>query len=382
MEVLMLNYEYPPLGGGAGNATRRILERLAGVPDLRIDLVASSAGGFRRESLQPNATGHFLDIGKGGRLHYQSNFELLRYARLARAHARALLRERRFDLCHAFFGVPCGWIARGLGIPYIVSLRGSDVPFYNPRFKWPDRLLFKRLSGKIWRDAAFVTANSQGLRRLALRSHPRQEIGVIPNGVDCKEFAPAEREARTGLRVLAVSRLIRRKGLNLLIRGFAQLGDPGATLTLVGGGNLEEELRRLAESLGVVDRVHFRGAVPHAEIAPIYRAHDVFVLPSLNEGMSNTALEAMACGLPLLMTPTGGADELLIDGENGFVLEPRSDADIAEKLGRYVARPDLIRAQGAVSRAMALQMSWEETAQRYLDLYRRAIQKSARRVAP
>jgi len=398
MRVLMLNYEYPPLGGGAGNATAYLLKELAKDPALAVDLVTSSTGEARTTALvggsdkpdrsdrsdrsdESDGTGgrkpdsveiHFLDIGKRGGLHYQTNRDLLAYTWRAWRHARRLAAARRYDLCHAFFGIPCGFIARRLGLPYLVSLRGSDVPFYNERFRVPDRLLFQRMSVRIWRNARAVVANSEGLRALALESAPDQPIEVVHNGVDTDAFRPGRRDWN-GLRVVCAARLIRRKGIEYLLEAMGGLAGHDVRLTVVGTGNHEAALRARATDLGVADRVDFAGHVAHSDLAPVYQHSDVFVLPSLNEGMSNTALEAMACGLPIVMTDTGGARELLEDGENGYVIRKRASGDIVEKLRRYLEEPSLLHKHGQNSRDKAQAMTWARSAAAYKRLYERAL---------
>ncbi len=375
MRVLMLNYEFPPLGGGAAQANRNILRAMAGQAGLEIDLITSCVGEGRQEKIAPGQTIHFVDIGKHGGLHYQTNRDLLIYTLRAYRCARALTKQHRYDLCHAFFGIPCGVMAWRLGLPYIVSLRGSDVPYYNARFRMLDTILFKRLSAHVWSRASSVVANSEGLRDLALKSAPGQIIDVIPNGVDTTTFRPGEPlDPNGGLRTLTVARLIQRKGIEHLIDAMAQLGDDRATLTIVGEGNQREALAARAADLG--DRVRFLGAVPHEQLPSVYRTHDVFVLPSLNEGMSNTVLEAMASGLPILMTRTGGARELIEPGVNGDFIEP-DGADIARALNAYLQRPALIRSHGAHSRAKAEARGWDDVAAAYLAHYRAAVGSGA-----
>ena len=369
MQVLLLNYEFPPLGGGAGNATAYLLREFARDPEIRLDLITSSTDAAREEAFSENIRIHFLDIGKTGGLHYQSNRNLLAYSWKAFSYGRRLVRANHYDVCHAFFGIPCGFIARKLGLPYIVSLRGSDVPFYNERFRVLDRLLFKRLSVRIWQGAAWVVANSTGLRNLALESAPNQPIEVIHNGVDTEAFRPAHRRG-DGVRVVCVARLIRRKGIEYLIRAISQLPDWDIRLTIAGNGNQEGALRALAHELGVAARVEFAGFVDHDAIAAVYRQHDVFVLPSLNEGMSNTVLEAMACGLPLILTDTGGTAELLEPEANGFTVAMRSAEDIAAKLRWYAENPEMIRRHGQRSREIAESRGWRSVAEAYKKLYR------------
>ena len=122
--------------------------------------------------------------------------------------------------------------------------------------------------------------------------------------------------------------------------------------------------------------MYFRGHVPHDALASLYEENDVFVLPSVSEGMSNAALEAMACGLPLVMTRTGGATELLRDGHNGFLVDKGSIEDIVTVLRRYCADRALACRHGARSREMAESMSWQKVADAYESLYRQAVRSS------
>lgn len=367
MRLLFLNYEYPPLGGGAANATARLLDILSQDSRFVIDLICSSLDIEKLETISPTVTLHRLDIGKHGDLHYQTQKDLLRYAWAARAYAAKLHREQPYDGCLAFFGIPCGVVARSLRIPYIVSLRGSDVPFYNPRFAMLDRLLFQRLSRRVWRDARAVVANSEGLRTLALNTAPHQRIPVIPNGVDTARFHPAPQLPAT-LEILTVARLIPRKGIHHLISALSLL-PPGVRLTIAGSGTERESLERLARQQGMGAQVRFLGPLPNGALPEVYRTASVFVLPSLNEGMSNTVLEAMASGLPLVLTDTGGTQELLSDGVNGFVVEKECAASIASALRRYVEQPELLAQHGAESRRRAGERSWSATAQAYAALF-------------
>ncbi|MBN2308374.1 MAG: glycosyltransferase family 4 protein, partial [Candidatus Hydrogenedentes bacterium] len=111
LRVLLLNYEYPPLGGGAANATAHLVREFTRYPALSMDIVTSSTGPGRVEKAGGVAI-HFLDIGKRGGLHHQSMRDLIAYSWRAYRYAARLLGRERYDLCHAFFGIPCGWIAR------------------------------------------------------------------------------------------------------------------------------------------------------------------------------------------------------------------------------------------------------------------------------
>lgn len=371
--ILLLNYEYPPLGGGAGNATYYILREYADFSDFQITLVTASTASARLEKPADNITIHFLDIGKRGSLHYQSNRDLIQYTWKAWRFCRRWIKNNPVDLVHAFFSIPGGLIARTLGLPYIVSLRGSDVPFYNPRFYWLDKLILKRLHYWIWRGTQQVIANSQGLRSLALQSYPKQEISVIPNGVDVDEFSPlADKPTHDQLRLISTGRLIERKGYPILFE--ALVGMDNVTLTLVGDGDQREYLQNLADEYRL--QVDFKGLVPHTELPSLLRAADLFVLPSINEGMPNAALEAMACGLPVILTDTGGSLELV---SNNGIIVPKGDASaLQEAVLKYKQNPALLQSHSACSRKIAENMSWQNVAESYREVYKKITLKSTR----
>lgn len=359
--ILLLNYEFPPLGGGAANATYYLLREFSHYPELKIDLVTSSTDKFHIENFSNQITIHYLDIGKNENIHYQSNRDLLKYSYKAYQYCLKLKQKNKFDLIHAFFGIPCGYIAMKLKIPYIVSLRGSDVPFYNKRFYWLDKFIFQHLSKKIWRKANAVVANSQGLKNLALESAPKQKIDVIYNGVDTNEFAPIENKPKNDkLILISTGRLIARKGYNFLIEAIANLLQ--VELWLIGEGNLKNELELQAKTLNA--QIKFLGKKEHHEIPKYLKQADIFVLPSLNEGMSNSILEAMACGLPIIATDTGGSAEL-IQG-NGIIVEKSNVQDLKNAINHYINQPTLLMQHADKSLELAKKMNWSSIAQEYV----------------
>ena len=360
----MLNYEYPPIGGGASNATYYILKEFTKKNDLEIDLITSSVSDFKIINFSRNIKIHRLNIGKNGNLHFQSSKELLVYSWRAYWYIKKMIKKNRYDFIHAFFGIPCGYIAMKLDIPYIVSLRGSDVPFYNERFEKLDRLIFKRLSKKIWEKANAVITNSQGLKELALKTSPKQEIKVIYNGVDINEFMPIKKN-KIGKSIVLIStgRLIQRKGYKYLIEALKGICD--YKLQLIGGGILKEELEHSAKESNV--NVEFFGNIEHKNIYKYLQKADIFILPSLNEGMSNSILEAMACGLPIIATNVGGNKEI-ING-NGFIVSKGNIEELKTAILKYFNDKTLIIKHGINSRKLAENMSWKSIADNYYKVY-------------
>lgn len=371
MRILFFNYEFPPLGGGGANANAYLFREFAKDSSITVDCITSAWGGVDETvTLAPNITQHRLAVGKRAR-HFWTQREVLTY--LARAHVKAgeLMAENAYDLCHAFFGFPSGlpaWL-RQRRLPYLISLRGSDVPGFNPRFTF-QYVLLKPLFRRIWRRARFVVANSVGLRVLAQSFAPERPMEVIPNGIDTAQFFPAEALAAAPTRLLCVSRLVARKGVQHLIEALPAVlaAVPETTLTLIGEGDLTETLQRRCAELGIAERVRFAGYVPHAELPECYRRADLFVLPSFYEGMSNTMLEAMASGLPILATGEGGREELLRD--NALSVPFGAPGPLAAGIVALLRDSERLATMGRRSREIAGEFSWAAVAGRYLELYR------------
>jgi glycosyltransferase involved in cell wall biosynthesis len=379
MRVLVLNYEYPPLGGGAANATKYLLAEYAKIPGLYVDLVTSATDG--KTSLQELSSRvyiHSVSIGdKRSNLHHQSIGNLLRYTWSGYFTARALMRASHYDAVHAFFGVPCGLMAllltRKNRVPYVVSLRGSDVPGYSNRFAFLYAFL-RPIVRRVWRRAAAVVANSQGLLELARDTSKQQKIEVIPNGVDVQKFRPdaTQRPSNEIILTVGATRITARKGIRFLLEAVAPLiaQYPQLRVEILGEGSEKAELESQVVSLGLTEHVRFLGYVSPEETPRYYQRAGIFVLPSLNEGMSNALLEALASGLPLIVTDTGGSKELVIEGENGLYIEKESAESIREALEQLLVDKSIRQRMGEASRRRAESQSWQSVAEQYMDVYK------------
>ena len=383
-KILFFNYEYPPLGGGAANATKYILKEFARKNDLKVDLITSAISyKYTQEQLGKNIIIHRLPIGKkSDALNYQTKGELIKYFWKSYWFSRKLLKKNKYDLSHSFFAVPCGVVSfllkKQYKIPYIVSLRGSDVPGYSERFQ----NLYKVITPIIrlvWRNAEAVVTNSKGLTELARKSSPEQKFLEIVNGVDVEFYKSGRRtvvDRRKEFRILLASRLTRRKGFKYAIEAFAKLVKkyPQITMRIAGGdGNATKELKEQVQKLKLEDKIEFTGLYSKDESAEIYNWADVFVMPSLNEGMSNNLLEALASGLPVLMTSTGGAEELVQDEQNGYLIKMKDIDSIVEKLEILIKNPQKCDEFGQASRKIAEDMSWSKVAEQYTKLYEKYI---------
>ena len=365
MKVLMLNYEYPPIGGGTGQANKNIINELKKQDNIDVDLVTSSKSGYSEESFG-NADIYRLNVGKDER-HNWKKLELARYMWKGFRKARELDSENDYDLIHAWSGIPCGVMTKFLDKPYIIGLRGSDVPGYDPEMS-TEYFLLSPIIKNAWSNAEELIPNSKGLKMLAKKTMGA-DMPVIPNGVDTEEFKPRDSENKD-LQVLTVARLTERKRIQDLIKAIE--GIEGTNLKIVGEGEKESKLRQKTRELGLEDKIDFKGYVPHEKLPQVYGEADVFVLPSLNEGMSNAVLEAMSSGLPIITTKTGGTEELL--NGNGEIIPKKSPEKIKKKIKEYKENPELKETHGKKSRKLAEEMSWNEVAELYVKKYKEVIE--------
>jgi len=383
LRILMLDNEFPPLGGGTGVVNYYLLEELAAYPNVWVDLVTSSRS---RDNNELECVSERITVFKvpvdNRNIHHSSNRELLTYVWRGFRFSRKLLRERNYDLSFAFAGVPAGAIGYALhklaGLPYIVSLQGPDVPGFEARYNHLYPFLTPIIRS-IWRSAAAVVAISRGHQQLANRTMPELEIPIIYNGVDSEAFCPGT--GREGpLNVLCVGRLIQRKGQHILLKAAARIIDlqpkTNLVVTLVGTGDEEDNLKRLAAELGIAQQVRFIGFVAREDMPEVYRKADVFVLPSQNEGMSIALLEAMASGLPVVVTNVGGSNELVQSGANGFIVRWADEAALVDSLTTLMLDASLRHRMGQKSREKAVGFDWSAITSEYVQLFQRVLEQA------
>lgn len=371
MRILVLNYEFPPLGGGAGNATACLAREWAA----RGHGVEVLTGGFRglprveerdgfvvRRIRSPRARQGQCSVGEMG-------------AFMALSCLPALARSVAFqpDVIVPFFGIPSGpaaWLVKAFrGTPYVVSLRGGDVPGFDEKNIGGMHRATGPITALLWRDAAAVVANSAGLRATAERFAPDIPILEFPNGVDTTRFSPGPTpSAHPEPTLLFVGRLARQKGVDVLLDALGLLRAHRWRLVIAGDGPERDALSAQTAALGLASRVDFRGWVQREELPALYRSAEAFVFPSHDEGMPNVVLEAMASGLPIVATRVPGNDELVRD--NGALVAAGDAPAFAAALAPLLSDPALRQTLAARSRALAVEKySWSVPAGQYERLF-------------
>jgi sugar transferase (PEP-CTERM/EpsH1 system associated) len=280
-----------------------------------------------------------------------------------------LLRRLRPAIVHTrnLGTVDLQWVAWAAGVPHRVhgehGWEASDPRGLDPKSLWIRRACRPVIQRYV--------PMSQDIARWL-----QEQVGVgarrvrqLYSGVDTGLFYPRS-AVRDPLSLGTVGRLDPVKNHAALLTAFAGLGQrfPRLRLTIVGDGPLKATLRTQAASLGLTDRITFTGA--RGDTPELLRGFDMFVMPSLNEGISNTILEAMATGLPVVAGRVGGNPELVVDDVTGRLYDPADPNALEGALLPYLTDPALREAHGRAARDRVVQnFSLEAMVQRYLDLY-------------
>jgi glycosyltransferase involved in cell wall biosynthesis len=298
--------------------------------------------------------------------------------------ARALIRKNEYDVIHTNGALSTILIGRLTGgIPPIVYTEHDASPWSCRYRKVSERFVrkfvYRRLNVRAFRAAdrivpVFADLASEITDRWGVAV---EKVTSIPTGTDIDIFNPA----RAGLSLLEefdieryclfVGSLEARKAPDALLAAIAELDD--LPCVFVGGGPDRKKLERRAAELGIADRVFFTGVLPPFELGRVYAEADVFVLPSVSEGMPLVLLEAMACGIPVLATRLPGVASLVDDWETGILVKPGDTGELIMGL-RFLERdPELRATLGENGRNKVLEhFPWPVVTARYLRLYQAA----------
>lgn len=293
---------------------------------------------------------------------------------------RELLKKQRFSLVHAHLPpaelyTRCALLGLADAPPLIIS-KHNDCPFH----RLPGEKLVERW---VARRASAVIAISEAVHRyMAGRGVARKRLVTIPYGIDIAPFAAISADEVSGCRrawgiadgqlaIGFVGRLVEQKSIDTLIRGFAAFlreTEVDAKLVIVGTGALHKALQRCAEAEEVAGRIVWAGF--RSDIPLVMSAFDVFAMTSIFEGFGLVLVEAMAAGRPVLASRVSAIPEVVIDGENGILVPPRSPAAVAKALAR-LSDPALRQRFGSAGRRRAfehftLERMWQTTDATYL----------------
>ena len=294
--------------------------------------------------------------------------------------------ETRYDMIHSHY-----WLSGRVGmalsrkwnVPHATTFHTLAKTKLRARVGEREPQLRQDIEALVMSDSDGIVVSTEEEKRdvISLYNAPPHKVEVIPAGVNLEMFSPVEQDyARHELGIeeeniiLYVGRIEPLKGIDILIRAIPLLECANNLRVMVVGGNPGgdtemERLKTIAEDLGIRDSVTFTGPVPQDRLPAYYSAADIYVLPSHAESFGLAALEAMACGTPVVVSRVGGLKTFVDSAETGYLVPWRCPEAFAQRLDMLLANPDLRNAMGNAAREKALSMSWSHVADRMLGYY-------------
>jgi glycosyltransferase involved in cell wall biosynthesis len=378
MRILLFCYEYPPIGGGGGIGAQQYAEGWAASGHAVTVLTSRCPGLAAEQTVNGVMVKRMLTIGRKDRA-TSSFVSMFCYNVTGLLHI--LLHRRKlkaFDVINTHFSIPTGpmaWAAsKFLGLPNVLTIIGGDI--YDPSKKSsPHRSPFFRLINHWIINAAdrVIAISSDTKKRAEQYYRVHRPIDVINYGFKPAEGAPGDVPdfsfVPEKFYLIAVGRLVERKGFDVLIRAMKHL--PGEVdLLLVGDGPLETALRAIATEMGVAQRIHMLGYRKRENIYQLLRRSHCFVLSSMHEGLGIVVQEAMDAGLPVVSTDNGGQVDLIKQGRNGLLVKTGDDKALAEAIQSVYRDRNLAETMRHNNLADIRPLYIENNSKLYLEVFR------------
>jgi glycosyltransferase involved in cell wall biosynthesis len=377
MKILVLVHEFPPVGGGGGRIAQEAARELA-KRGHAVHVIAPHVKGLAFRDQIDNI--HVIRIPSFRRRLYEADlFAMAGYLLSGSVAALCEIKKFRPDLIHVHFAVPAGALAwllsRLTGIPYVLTTHLGDIPGGVPEktdawFHW-----IYPFTPRIWRDAAAVTAISEFTRQLALLHYP-VPIQVIPNGIHIDDvIQPDNLIVGTPPKIVFAGRFVEQKNPVHIVRILHEVRDLAWQAQLIGDGALFENVRAEIHRLGLERRILLTGWLSVDRIGEAFRQSDILLMPSLSEGIPMVALQALSNGLAIVASRVGGLTELVLDGENGFLLEPHDTAGFSASLRCFLTDRSALLA----AKRSSLKLSHKFDLMRTVDAYERAFESALKK---
>ncbi|MCC6569721.1 MAG: glycosyltransferase family 4 protein [Anaerolineales bacterium] len=340
MRILVLNHEFPPIGGGGGRAAESICQALA-----------------KRGHEIKVLTSHFNDLPHEEQ---RDGFDIIRIPTLRTQPFRAsflsmvvyvlsglwaglrLVRLFRPDVIHVHFAVPAGALAwmlsRFTKIPYVLTAHLGDVPGGVPE-KTGDwfRFIFPTTRW-IWHDASARVAVSEYTRSLALK-HYNEEVLVIPNGIDVDGEHQASIRVNNPPVIVFAGRFMEQKSPLQVIQTLNEIKDIPWKCVMIGDGPLMPEVKKSIEELGLGDQFILTGWITPDEVMKQFEQSDILFMPSLSEGLPVVGVQALSKGLAIVASRVGGFVDLVDENQNGYLIEAGDRVGFKSKLQELLTNP-------------------------------------------
>lgn len=342
MKLLILNYEYPPLGGGAGVITQNIAEGFA-ARGHNITVLTTWFSGEEEDSTRGNL--RIIRLKSKRKVVYKSNpIEMLSWMNAAKSFLKKHLLTEKYDLSFANFSLPGGEVAYSMklmyNLPYVVMSHGHDIPWFMPeQMMWYHALTYQ------WIRTICLQSKRNYVQSQDMKDNIDAFLGktfsiknkIIYNGWNSSIFSPDYSQRKSEFTILFPGRLVKQKDPMSFLKAIYLIKDKIADFKVIilGDGPLRKQMESFVSNKDLTSIVEFKSWVDKTEMLYQYRSASLTVLPSLNEGMSIATLEALACGQYVIATRVSNNESLITPSKNGDFIEKKNPQDIASKILVY-----------------------------------------------
>src|SRR3989339_34427 len=330
LKILVLNYEFPPLGGGASPVSYEIAKGYVKLGH-KVDVVTMGFKGLPEFEKKDGINIYRVSCWRTKK-EICHPWEQLTYILSAKRFLKTHLKTHSYDICHCHFIIPTGvvalWLKNDYDIPYIITSHGSDVLGYNKRFKYLYPLLTKKWK-EVIKEAKVVITPSKLLQNKIKEQTKEGKFVVIPNGIDPNKFKPMKKEKR----ILVVARLFPNKGVQDILDALKDvpLKEKGWKVDIVGEGPYRQFLENKSRENGLQDVVKFHGWIDNnsKQMKELYGKASIFISASYFENMSIVLLEALASGCNVIASNVGGNPEVVRKED---LFEAKNVEELSEKI--------------------------------------------------
>lgn len=375
-KILLINYEFPPLGGGGGVASYDLAVEWA--KSAQVDVLTSAFKDLPLYEKVDNINIYRVRVlGRNSR-DAASFISMLTYLINAFFKGMNLCRENRYNIINTHFAVPSGPLGFVLGklfhIKNILSLHGGDI--YDPSKKMSPHKspLFSKVVRFILNKSDAIVAQSSNTKNNAIKYYkPKKDISIIPlayhpvayEKVSRKEINLTEKD----FVIVTVGRLVKRKSIDTMIDGLSHLKFKSWKLVIIGDGPEKTYLEKMSDELQIRDKIIFTGFVSDEVKYQYLQNADIFAMTSLHEGFGIVFMEAMFCGLPIIATNNGGQVDFLKDEENALLIDVKDSNGFAHSVDRLHKSITLANKMGKNNKKKISEFYADEVADQYIKLF-------------
>lgn len=376
LKILIINYEFPPLGGGGGVATYDLA--LEWVKHGQVDVLTSSFKDLDAYEVVDEINVHRVKVLARKSRDAASFISMLSYLPAAIFRGIKLIRKNRYDVINTHFAVPSGPVGFVLGklfnIPNILSLHGGDI--YDPSKKMSPHKswFFRKVVRFILNRADRIVAQSSNTRDNALKYYsPKKDISIVPLAFHPpvpESILSEEPVFNKGDFVLCtLGRLVKRKSMDVIIKALSDINEDKIKLVVMGDGPERPYLEKLTSDLNISEKVKFQGYVTEDEKNYYLKNSDLFVLPSMHEGFGIVFMEAMFMGLPIVCSNHGGQVDFLTDNKNALLIGVEDVPGCRESIQKFYKDKKLYKKCSENNKKKVKDFYADKVAEKYIEIF-------------